>query len=204
MTDKYVAKPEDYGPYDENWCREFYPLSRQMDTLAFDGNRYHEYLVARLAAANNAVWLVRPAEGFVNAEHEKFYSKSWVANSNAGAAFRIGPDSRYASGSVFIEYEPDTRTFFGRVKPGKGIRSAANAIQPFAGWMLDAQNKSRVFFEDWWGSGRAIRFAWKSTVEQVQAIDRKYAFEGKTAEALKKYTALNPGWRPDDGSLPVL
>lgn len=203
LTRKHIMS-EQYSSFDTFWCQEFFPISEQFDKLRANHNRYQDFFLYNLKKADDSLWLVKPADGFVSDEHEAAYKRCYIANSNNGAAFRIGPDSHYASGYVFGAYAPDSRNWFGRTAPGAGLSPVPNSIQPFAGWGVDAHNASRIRFEDWWLSGRALRSAWRiqNPVGRIATIDGKFAFAGKTSAARAALQAKYPGWRPEDGSSP--
>lgn len=203
MTDRITK--DDYGPYNAFWCREFLPIERTIAKLASSGNRYREFLVAKMGTVASTMWLVKPEDGFVNDLHTDFFNASYLANSNEGAGAGIG-HRLYADGKVYYAYGDPSRSWYGRTVPRKPTRSAKNSIQPFVGLETSGFDLARGHFEEWFCSGAAFLDVWdrEDVAEQVHRIDRKYEAGRKTSMAFGTLRAQYPGWRPDDGSTPDL
>jgi hypothetical protein len=191
-----MNEEENYGPYDQYWCREFIPITRLISKLSGDNNRYHNFFVVQvLSFYKDRKWLVKPEGGFVNDEHKKFFTNSWKTNKKNKIAFY---------GDVYVDYLPSKRTWYGVKRLGAPQGVIANAAVPML--LSKIPDNARVEFENLWcNGGQAVRL-WHTNdiVNRVYEIDKEFNAGRKTSARRAQFREQYCGWDAEDGSSPVL
>ena len=198
-----IVDSDGYGPYDSNWCRKYQPLVDLLDGYENDGNRYHEMMVRKLEYESegaygyrnrDAVYLIKPATGFVNKDHETFFLKAY--NGNRDKAHFLPRGSGFFKGRVFTAFQKLKWSLPWKWVVGQGTEFVPNAECPFAGTDPRGADHTRELFEVWWTKEGVLLWNWSTLVKQVARLDNQYA-NGSTEESIAK---LYPWWRPTDGS----